>query len=98
MFFIQMYRPSERGVKNELEVHCVVAVLPLKCSHQLEPSGSPISDSALRGQYMMFKQESGVCVCGPHLVPLELDTNGYRYFTCGYWGDTVSIPHRGYQP
>ena len=63
MFFIQMYRPSERGVKNELEVHCVVAVLPLKCSHQLEPSGSPISDSALRGQYMMFKQESGVCVC-----------------------------------
>ena len=30
-------------------------------SHQLEPSGSPISDSALRGQYMMFKQESGVC-------------------------------------
>ena len=54
--------PLDGGVKNELEVHCVVAVLPLKCSHQLEPIGSPISDSALRGQYMMFKQESGVCV------------------------------------
>ena len=62
MFFIQMYRPSERGVKNELEVHCVVAVLPLTSSHQLEPSGSLTSDIALRGQYMMFKQESGVCV------------------------------------
>ena len=72
MFFIQMYRPSERGVKNELVVHCVVAVLPLTSSHQLELSGSLTSDIALCGQYEV---QTGIWrVCGPRLVPLEHDT------------------------
>ena len=59
-------------MKNELEVHCVVAVLPLTSSHQLEPSGSLTSDIALCGQYEV---QTGIWrVCGPRLVPLELDT------------------------
>ena len=86
-------------MKNEPVVHCVLAGLTLAAPISRSPVGALVVTVRCVDSIWMFKQESGVCVCvcGPHLVPLELDTNGYRYFTCGYWSDTVSIPHRGYQ-
>ncbi len=62
MFVIQMYRPSERGVKNEPVVHWVLAGLTLAAPISRSPVGALVVTVHCVDSIWMFKQEVW-CVC-----------------------------------
>ena len=92
MFFIQMYRPSERGGEELAR-----SALSISRSHKEEPTvGALVVTMHFTWTVFGSSNRCVWCACG-HLVPLELDTHGYRYYKVCYWSGTVDIPHRGYQ-
>ncbi len=68
-----MYRPSERGVKNELVVHCVGAVYHSGATTSWSPTVAALLVTLCYVD--KYKVQTGKrLACGPRLVPLELDT------------------------
>ena len=67
-----MYRPSERGVKNELVVHCIGAVYHSGATTSWSPTVALLVTLCCVDKYKV--QTGKRRVCGPRLVPLELDT------------------------